>query len=544
MTYFSKAFSPISRQKVDPNIKGVHIEHADDPRISSMVRLLDGGGNDMVRNRVIDRFAKSITRAAPSAIELETTSITAEDFRAKRDEFTATAIEAGLHTIASTMLYNRIVEIRASLFSNGETYAYPNGDAFAADLENARAIALHDRSMTRADMLATGIGSAGVLISADQAGYQYSPFSPDKMWAVYGDEYYIGDVPNQVDTLNLEHASIVVLELAGGSGRDRNYAAYMGRQEGYTRGRLVKYTSDDWNNIPDVGQGGLDWTLSGEWLKMPDVDQVANPLTAYQDSTGGLYEYPIITWQMDGTGDRTTLLPVTGVVLYEQTFELDVELSRIIEAGGKAAAGVWFMSNPKGQDIKGAWNEGMVEGFGEQSVSLLSHSASNAKLAMEIIDKMAERTASRYHVPGYMVATSESFQMPSGYALEIKNIPLVQDRKKRYKINKTSMDRKFEIEKGLINFVEGTTIVPVDAREDWVPNPLEFPKDKAEIIAWHEHLLKHNLTTVEEIAVEIGKADTVEAAENMIAENVEKNPAPVQPAQQGGRLGRLLGGNQ
>ena len=534
MTFFQAAFQPLTRRSVDPEAD--HVEHESNSKIGHVVKLLDGGGTDLVREKVLERFATRISLRDNSDIVLTDNTFEA-DFAGKRDAATAASINAGLHTIASTMLFNRIAEIGASLFSNGSTYTYPDGDTFAADLASARNIALHDRRMNRLDLLATGIGSAGMLIGADVTGYAYQPFDPTKLWAVFGTDLDVGDSNARVDTTKIEHASVVVLELSGGEGRKRNYVAYLGRQDHYPVGRLVKYQAEKWSEIPEVGAGGYDWTTADTWEMYPQLDTIANPMTLHQDGESALYEYPIITWHMDSTGDGIGLLPVTGLALYDQVFELDVELSRDIEASGRSAAGSWILNNGSDVPVTGAINEGMTILGRDQTATLLSHSASNAREAMDVINSVAESTAKRYHIPGYMVSDKAAASITSGYMVELLNYPLVQDRKHREEINTGSMERKFEIEKQLVNFVEATTVIPLEASEDWNPAALSFPKDSADMIAVNEHLLKHNLTTVQELAVEMGKADTKEAAMNMIAENRAANPAP---AQTGGRLGRAL----
>jgi hypothetical protein len=550
MTFFSAARDPLTRQTVDPKNNNATVVHNGSSKICDIVQLLDGGGTELVRAKVIERFAQKITRDDTPEIELTDATVTGESFRAKQDQATTAAINAGLHTVASTMLFNRIVEIRASLFANGSKYVYdPEGD-YVADLDSARGLASHDLNMGRLDMLATGIGSAGMLVQADVTGYSYQPFDPTKIWVVYGDILEVGGSKIPVSHTNIEHASIVVLEVGGSSSAidKRNYVAYFARQEDWAKGRLVRYEANEWKDIPDPGEGGFDWVDSDEWLKFPERDRIANPLTVYQDSSSALYEYPLLTWHMDQTAYGTTLLPVTGTALYDQVFELDVEMSRIIEAGGRSAAGTWVLNNEKGSQIHGVWNEGMVIANREQTVSLLSHPASNAKDALLIIDKVAERTASRYHVPGYMVATTETFQVPSGIALQVMNQPLLQDRQQRFEVNQSSMARKFEIEKELGNFTQGQDVVPVDATERWAPNPLEFPEDGnalSAMVPWHEFLLKNNMSTIEDLLIEMGKVDTIEAAKNLTEQNTKTNkgrqPEPPQPQGRGGALGRTFG---
>jgi hypothetical protein len=557
---FKNALSQITRETVD--IDNARVVHSSNPKIPSMIKLIDGGGTELVQSKVVQRFAQYMSRGKPASTDMTVSTDTnsGEEYQAKLDQAKEAAIRQGLHTVVSLMLFSRINEIRASLFNAGSLYDYtPDGKTFEEDLTLSRTIAHHDRRMARLDMLGTTIGSAGMLVQGDALGYRYSPFDPSKAWMVFGETLTADDNRAMVDTLNLEHASIVVLlgddRTDGDDLEKASYVAYFGRQDGYPSGRLVRYFATDWKNIPDPGDGGMDWVRSGEWTATPARDEIANPMTLYQEEAGqvsgvgALYEYPIFPWQADATADGSGIFPITGTALYDQCFELDVELSRDIESGGRSGAGQWTVSNPNGEVVAGVFNEGMFVAEKDQAVSLLSHSASNADVAMQMIDRLAERTAKRFHVPGYFVSSSEKFTIPSGFALEVMNLPLIWDRNRRAEINSAYMSRKFEIEKQLANFVSGETLIPLDAREKWHPKPLEFPKDKTTSAAWNDHRLKTGLASVADIAVELGSAETKEAADEMIQKNLEANAslnagANGQQQRQGGTLGRLLGGQR
>jgi hypothetical protein len=554
MSLFTSARSPITRQTIKPD--DGFVDHSDNSKIADIVQLLDGGGTELVRNKVLQRFAQKITRSDPDIAILSNSLGDAVAYEAKLNEAKAAAIAAGLHTVVSTMLFNRIVEIRASLFGAGDLFAYPDGDAFADDLSEARGQASHNQNMGRMDVLSTGIGASGCLIQADPIGYSYQPFDPTKVWAVFAEAIEVDNNRARVDVTNIEHASIWVMDVTGQKADQtkRDYVAYFARQTDYPNGRLVKYKSEEWDQIPDPGDGGHDWTNADEWSEMPASDQLANPLTLYQNSnTDSLYEYPVMRWHMDSTGFGTSLFPITGTALYDQVFELDVEMSRVMESAGRSAAGVFALLNESNTKILGAFNEGMVSLNRGQALSLLSHPASNAKDALAVINQVAEKTAARYHIPAYMVTSAENFQIPSGIALQMMNLPLLWDRESRTELNRSSMTRKFEIEKSLANFVQDSAVIPLDATEVWEPAPLEFPQDEANLATlatWQKHLLDNNLETVESLLVEMGKVETREAAEKMVEENTESNkarapePAPEPAQNRGGRLGAALNRGQ
>ncbi len=523
MTFFTAALDPLTRQTV--TVDDGQVVHSGSSKIAEMVQVIDGGLTPLLVNAVINRFATEIQKTTPDGVALE--GIETNGFSQVSVASQKAAVVAGLHTIASAGTFSRVAEIRANQFSAGSVYVYPDGDTFADDLQSARALAHHDRRMSRLDLLAA-VGSAGMLVKADSLGYTYDTFDPAKIWVVFGERLESTAGKAQVDTNNIEHASIIVLQLDGGSDTKKKYVAYFARQDDYPNGRLVEYEAEEWKSIPDPGRGGSDWIATGEWTKDPKLDQSANPMTIQ----GGLYEYPIITWQLDSTADGTTLFPITGTALYDQSFEIDIETSRIAESAGRSASGAWFGTDPNNLGFSGVINEGMTMLQRDQTASLLSHAASNSKDALAVINSIAESTAKRFHVPGYMVSNEAAMSVTSGYMLDVLNMPLVWDREKRTEINRSSMARKFQIEKQLANFVQGSDVIPTDATEAWTPKPLEFPSDPAATADWQKHLLETGLASLEDLYVEMGKADSIEAATKLIEEVkarapvVEPEPAP------------------
>jgi hypothetical protein len=535
MTLFSQ--SRLTRRKA--NIDS-YASTVDAEAVNNILTLVNGGGMGLLRDRVIARFAQSIVKrtnqVSGSSEAYLTTSFDARNFVAQKEEAKVEAIREGLHTISSTFLCTRIIEERSTLFGAGADYTYSTEDAtWTTDILEARTAAFHDRRMARLDQLSCGIGSAGLLVSADETGFRYQSFSPAHCWVVFGDDITMNGKQIEVDNLNLEHASVIVLELAS-TGTDRNFVAYHGRQDDYPNGRLVRYTAQQWNMIPDVGGGGKDFCSDGEWRETPDIGIIENPLTAYQSDSNSLVEYPFIVWHMDSTADGTSIFPTTGSLLYDQCMEIDVEYSRIIESAGRSAAGIQVLKNENGADILGPWNEGMAQLLKGQEVEVFSHAASNAKDALMVSLKVAEQTAQRWHVPGYMVAAQDNFQVPSGYALDVMNLPLDRDREARTEINRAAMSRKFNIESALANMVAGKETIALDATEHWEPRELSRPTPITDQIAQHKHELENNLASVIDLVQESGKAETREAAIEYIERTKEDNAKYKAQQQQPGRL--------
>ncbi len=516
----------------------------DETACNNIIELIDGGGRSTLKEAVINRFCSEIVKAADSDMIVDNGVADPEGgFGQIINQAQATAYAAGLHTVASMFTMQRIISARSTLFDAESEYTYNNPGMFTEALPYFRELAFVDLVMSRTDELATGIGSSAVWITASPVGFRYQALDPTKIWIVPAVSIESGNTAIGVDSTNVEHAYVVVIETQaqssssdGSDANKRSFVAYFGRCEEYPNGRYVEYSGENWKDIPEYGtEAALDYTTSGDMRTLAGKDEIANPLTlnANQSNKPGA-EYPVVIWHGDKTAYGTTIMPVTGGDLYEQSFEYDVEFSRVIESGGRSAAGVWVFGNESGIDPTGPWNEGMVQLERGQTASLLSHEASNAKDAMQILLNAKGDTAERYNVPSYMVATKEDFQVASGYALDVMNMPLDRDRQARANVNRSGMARKFQIEKQLANAVEAGSI-PVEATEAWEPGVLERPSLVADVIAENQFKLDNALTSPAEILKETRNIATKEEALKLVEEyRAEK---PEEKAQ--GLLGRF-----
>jgi hypothetical protein len=530
----------LTKKQIEDFDRGIDCEKIDD-----IVSVLDGGGLGLLKRRVIDRFATEITKADNSPeYELEiNNTMTGSGWKSKIDYARAVAVNSGLHTLSSTFGFKRICYSRATLFDYGAEYIWTPDGEWTGHLEDDRTAAFHDRRMARLDLLACGIGSAVCMPSASIRGLKYEPFDPGKIWVVYADEIYLDGEPATADRNDIDDASLVVLQLSDVSDDNkRKYVAMFGRSVEYPVGRMVQYYAESWHEIPDVGEAAaVEYVMSGGFQNGAYIDEVANPLTMYQDESRNYDspEYPIINWQMDQTADGTGLFPMAGTMLFDVMFDLDVEYSRDIESAGRSARGAWLGKDPKSLGFDRSISEGESVGKRDQEVQLLSHSADNALKAAEVLRGALEQIGGAYNVPSHKITTKDSMQVASGFALQIMDSPLTNDRVMRAMINRSSMRRKFFIECAFANFVSGKTVVPLDADEMWTPKTpesAESPEERRAEIDWQ---LEKGFKSIADLAMDINNLETREAALEMIERNKAENskgtktaPAP------GGILGR------
>ena len=512
----------------------------DAAKIEQIVTVLDGGGLGLIKERLVQRFGSEVvktgdgTTAPPDQLDMQDSA--GSDWTVKRDAAADTAIAAGLHSVASLFGFKRIVTSRSTLYNVDSDYIYTEKGEYPVGLAEDRKRAYHDRRMARLDLLATGIGSAACMVSANDSGYQYQTLDPTKIWIAHSDEILLNGKKATADINNFEDATVIVIQLSS-TGEQSLYLAFHGRSEDYPNGRLVKYEAATWNEIPEPGTAALDYTTDGEFVVGPGQSSFANPLTVYQEESKfeSPVEYPVFNWQMDATGDGTSLFPTSGTQLFDITFDLDTELSRNIESAGRSARGAWFVTDPKSMGFTGSPSEGETVGKRDQAVTLLSHPASNAQQATEILVAVLEQAAGAYGVPGYKVATQENMQVPSGFALKILNQPMTQDREMRTRINQASALRKYHIERALVNALSTKTAIPLNAEEVWTPGPLADLQTDQEIRDDIDWKLEKSAKSIVDFIQEVNELKTREEAMDMLERNLEENgastpTAPTPPA--------------
>jgi hypothetical protein len=128
--------------------------------------------------------------------------------------------------------------------------------------------------------------------------------------------------------------------------------------------------------------------------------------------------------------------------------------------------------------------------------------------------------------------------------LDVMNLPITWDRKQRARINAGAMNRKFKVERALINFMTSQTKIPLTAVEKWKPGKLHKLETPEEIRADNDWLLKNGLKSIVDFFQETKKLETREQAIKAIEAIREDNDkylktaAPADNAPPGGIFGR------
>jgi hypothetical protein len=273
-------------------------------------------------------------------------------------------------------------------------------------------------------------------------------------------------------------------------------------------------------------------------------DEIANPLTVQQDESGDPTqpEIPVAIWRGSSNGIGSELMPVDSA-LYEQAKEIDLGMSRIMNAGLKADRGSWVVERAQGAPP--LRSQPMDEGINalepDQSLSVVSVPSSNVAEGREVVEAAAQYVASANGVPSYEVSVGTKQQIPSGVALLEMAKPANNLRQTRWTINRDNMDRIFEIEKALASMENGTeTGAGVD--QVWEVGPFQISETEMERLQILKELKGMGIKDNADILIEIDESvDSREDAERVLSELTPA--APAQP-QTGGALARLRGGGQ
>ena len=492
--------------------------------VAEIVDTIDGDGLKFITAKMAARFAQEIVSGTNPISGAE------ERFSVKTKAAAAKAINSGMLETVRLSLMDRIVREKATLWTEGETYTYDGvGESFAADIQAARAAGADALTMARVDSLGVAVGSSACLVQILGSKLNYQPIRRDCIWVAHAADIMDGDEMRGVNNLAIDEASAVVVKLGTSADGKGEFAAWFGRSDVYNNGRFVQYVSDKWSNVPPPGEDAdaLDYWIDDA------MTEVGNPLTLWADDNDGTGpEYPIVTWLGDSAGYGGALLPVQ-TDLFEQGKEIDLAASRLLLSALKGARGATVLTkDPGGSNIiPDVLDEGVVVLEQGQALSQLGHAVSNSKDGLDIVQKMMQSIAASHGVPGYMMAISDSVQMPSGVALAIANEPLSRNRRGRIELNRENVARKFALETALAGIENGTGFG--DVTETWKPNAREFPVDpEAQARAWKQQL-DIGLVDVVELAQEFKSLDSREAAENYIATLTKPEPPPTAPQPRG-----------
>jgi hypothetical protein len=537
MAFITTEPAPLTRVHIDK------LSEATDtapPITSTMVDSLDGNNRIYIEEKMAERYAQYITKGKDEVTGIETQWI-AKDNAAKN-----AAIQYGLFEICGLFTYNNIIREKATLFTLGADYEYDgsNAETFAEDIEAAREMANRDLAMGRVDELSVAVGSSCVLVQVLGSKLDYQAIPRDKIWVAFADQITEGDKLRPTNTMNIEEATAIVIQLSAPEmDGTSSFVAYYGRSDKYPNGRQVKYTAQQWDDIPDV-----DESENVEFEDYMAGEEIANPMTYFQTTESGdavTPEYPVAIWSGSTTGYGSDLLPITDG-LYHQTLELDLGSSRVLMSAVKSARGVFAVSRDEASSnvIPDAADEGVVMFEMGQQLSTHSIPGTNIKEAMAVLEKMAAFTSVAFGVPSYRLGLSAA-AVESAAALRELNKPLIRDRQSRVALNRSNVSRIFDIERILASMENGEA-TGKDITETWIPHDMKFEKTDLEVLNEKKLQLEMEVTHLEKVAEEVlPHVNSPEEAETWLEEVREKKAAqPVAQATPTRAIDRLRAGRQ
>lgn len=333
-----------------------------------------------------------------------------------------------------------------------------------------------------ADWISCGIETGPLHVDWMGGHLDYRAFSPNAINIRYGESIEDSGVQRGVDYHSLEDALVVVVLLSGARGGNdafpevNQYVAYFGRSDIYPYGRRVQFFAQHWQDIPDVDADPTahDYRLaSGE---------IANPLSwmASKKASEGIAvpEYPIVL--MHGGLSRTADTPIPiSTSLYESCLEIDVAFSKLLKASQTSALGKDVLTNELGHELPRCL-EGAVLLRKGQTLQIMGQPVSNAQGAMEITKDTMRALAEGYNVPGYQVIAPPGGNPESGIALIVRTQPLIKDRDDRAKLNKKEVERLWQIERYMYEFVTGKPLGTRETKQIWNPGRYIMPETETE----------------------------------------------------------------
>ena len=480
-----------------------------------IVDYMDGNQNYWIKRSMAERFAVRFENKK-DAKGIQTVMQIKDDLAVKM------AIESNMQEVASFGLFKKIVKETANLNRNTSfKFVNESGDEdenVSDVIRESREESNFDLSLGRLDELAVGVGSAAMLIQVLANKIEYSPINRSNVYAVFSDYIFDGDreatSQRVVNKMNLQEATCVIIQLS-----EKRHVAYFGRSLFYPQGRMVTYESEHWYKVPEVGSN-----LADDYV---DDGEIANPLTVYQDEKNdySIPEYPLVLWYGYPTAYKKDLMPVDSS-LYKECLEQDVSTSRALTAALKSARGAWHFSRENG--ASDAIPANIDEGFGQlqpgQTVGLLHVPGQNIDACLNAVEKFTAYISESYGVPAYKLSVSQNAQIPSGAALIELNKPSALVRETRYKLNKSGMEKIYQIEKALISIETGEDFGD-GVEQVWTVHPEQVTKTNKEML--EEAKLAEDAGVKDKVQNVIDIIDGIETREQ--AEEYISNlaPAPV-----------------
>jgi hypothetical protein len=475
-------------------------------------------------------------------------------------------IDQGFYPFISTGLFPQIVGATSTLFTQDDQHwdflkdeineedgkPIRAGDVAEAVM-NYRIGGNFAQAIETVDYVSSSVESA--ILHIYLYGYRlwYDPVLPTNIHVVFGDrvtefsdEDSVNGVERAVNNQNIDDASIVVIRLGdvktaaddGNTKKQARWAAYIGKNEtpGYELGRFVTYTQADYWPIPPLDTDQEDVFDYRHIEPGQSTGPICNPLTYIKEEGKELAEltraeYPVSILRGGVRKVVDELLP-TSTSLYESCLEIELAWSRLLHGCSESMSGIDVIGLAPGSvEIPKSLKKVVL-----RANQTFQHfdTASGSEQA-QVLQIITTEISQGRNVPGYMVIGSPNVQPESGISLAIQSAPLITFRGKRYRVNADSIERIFEIEKGIIGEYRGMVAKPLlGVKQIHDPGTWNPPRDEAtrteEIVADREaELIDHP-----EAVRRKHKLKTVAEAEDLILEYEQRDPdygssPPAQP---------------
>jgi hypothetical protein len=461
---------------------GITTSAKDPARLLEAIGYLDRlDDKTQLKKYTKERYGTKLKKKSTGDAETETAYDTYEIGKV------ATAIELGKFEIVPTGLYGRIADEVATLFTQSDQkWIYTSGEdeetteeleELQATINEHREAGRFNETMERWDRLSVGVNCCYIRLLWVSGHIQYEVVRPGAIHFQFPLTIEEGGETRSPLYTEIEDASTVAIELTNAEGgkSEKQWVAYIGRNDIYEWGRCVTYEANDWFPVPDLGSDTIisEYEIQG---------RPANPLTYLQFFYGAdlvNYEYPISRLLGTASGSDENLIPTT-LTLYENSIELDSSSSRNLTNAVKASAGTVAVEDPANAGLPDTL-EGAVALKREQRMNWGGRDATHAVNAGTVIDNQKREQAEAYGVPGYRVVHTQT-QPESGAALMIRHQPQVEYRKKRVRLNYANVIRLSELEIYYLSAFGDQGDVP-DVDVSWFPGTWTPPVPPLDRIA-------------------------------------------------------------
>ena len=449
-----------------------------EPIVSEIIDYADGNQRTHVLNKYAQRFCERITKRNSGEVGSDADTYYSDPVLAA-----TAAVDSGKLEVVDIGTMTKIKRIVASLSRDAEyIFTNENGepvDEFEADIQEAREAGQYLLKLKRADELAVTCGASALLVQTLGARLSYQPIPSNQIYIAHAAEIKEGDDYRPADSLDLEEASVVVIQLGAASSSTWNFVAYYPRSDVYPKGRMVKYESAQWYEIPEAeAQGAVE--------HYDRADEIANPLTVLQDSAQdwGIPEIPVVLWYGTADGIGSELIP-TDDNLFENDKEINLSECRLMTAAIKSATGVIVFSTELGGSpvMPDNLSEGLVALKPGQSLNVLNVPGANSAALDNVTERLTAYISEAYGVPSYKISIGKNTQIPSGVALVEMNKPEANYRRDRANTNAANVSRIFNIERGLAAIDNDDPSFGAGIKQTWVVNDPTYTQTEAEIQA-------------------------------------------------------------